>query len=331
MMTGPQYSSLAGLPTPRIGLGCMGMSEFYGASDDAASLRALHDAFQMGYRHFDTADMYGNGANERLLGSFLRQLGGRRGEVLVATKVGIRRRPGPTPAIDIDSSPAYVRAACEQSLQRLGVERIGLLYLHRRSPGVPVEDTVGAMQDLVREGKVAHLGLSEVSRDTLARACRTAPIAALQSEYSLWTRDVEQGLLQDCAALGVALVAYSPLGRGFLTGAWQPGPPGDLRAHLPRFQPANVAANQALLAALRGVAEEAGGQPAQVALAWLMSRGAHVHAIPGSRSSRNLAANAASAQLALSEAQVRRLDQAFQVDAVHGERYPAALLETVNV
>jgi len=317
----------------RIGLGCMGMSEFYGHCDDITGLRALHDAWELGYRHFDTADMYGQGHNERLLGRFFADLGGRAEQALLATKVGIRRVPGTEPKIEIDSSPDYLRAACERSLERLGVERLGLLYLHRKSVDIPIEDSVGALQDLVRQGKVAAIGLSEVSVETLERACRVAPIAALQSEYSLWSRDVEAGALAACSRLGVALVAYSPLGRGFLTGQWSAAPAeaaNDLRKHLPRFQSGNVEVNEFLLDTLRAVAKEVGHEPAQVALAWVLSAGEHIHVIPGSTRQIHLANNFASGALSLSADQIKRLAHAFRAEAVAGARYPDALLATVN-
>jgi aryl-alcohol dehydrogenase-like predicted oxidoreductase len=319
----------------RVGLGCMGMSEFYGSCDETSALKALHTAWDLGYRHFDTADMYGSGANEQLIGRFFGELGERSSAALLATKVGIRRVPGTVPSIEIDSSPVYLSAACERSLKRLRVERIGLLYLHRKSPEIPIEDSVGALQQLVEQGKVARIGLSEVSCATLERACRVAPIAALQSEYSLWSRDVEDGILDLCRELEVALVAYSPLGRGFLTGQWQAAPAGqgapDLRSFLPRFQAGNVEANQGLLHVLRDVGQELGCLPAQAALAWVLGGGEHVHAIPGSTREANLATNFAARAVRLSPEQRDRLGHAFRAGAVAGARYPAALLATVNV
>jgi aryl-alcohol dehydrogenase-like predicted oxidoreductase len=317
---------------PRVGLGCMGMSEFYGARDDEQSLGALNVAFTLGYRHFDTADMYGHGHNEELLGRAIRAWNWRRDEVVIATKFGIRR-PAGGGSLEIDSSPAHAMAACDASLKRLGVDHIDLYYLHRRNPLVPIEDTVLAMADLVRAGKVGRIGLSEVSEDTLRRACSVHPIAALQSEYSLWTRDVEAALLPATRELGVELVAYSPIGRGFLSGALssEARPAGDLRALLPRFQGKNFEANQGLLAALRAVADEAGATMSRVALAWVLSRSDNIHVIPGSRRSEHLASNLASAELRLSSEQLRRLSDAFSPEKVHGARYPEQLLHTVNV
>ncbi|MBA2676080.1 aldo/keto reductase [Ramlibacter sp.] len=324
-------AALAGVSTLRVGLGCMGMSEFYGPADDEANLRALHTAFALGYRHFDTADMYGRGANEQLLARFVGELGARRAEVLLATKVGIERLADGN--IAANSRADYIQAACEASLRRLGVERIGLLYLHRKTPEVPIEETVGAMARLVEQGKVGALGLSEVSAATLERACKTAPIAALQSEYSLWSRDVEAAVLPMCRAHGVKLVAYSPLGRGFLTGAVSPATlaEGDLRRRLPRFQEDNFRANEALLAVVQGIAQALGCSTAQVALAWLLGKGDDVHAIPGSRREANMAANIAALGIRLSPIARRELDAAFAGGAVHGLRYPEALLKTVNV
>jgi aryl-alcohol dehydrogenase-like predicted oxidoreductase len=329
-----QLVTFSGVQTSRVGLGCMGMSEFYGTYDEATSLYALHEGFRLGYRHFDTADMYGNGHNERLLGKFLRELGNNSNNVLVATKVGLRRLPGIVPTIEIDSSPEHIRAACEKSLERLGVEQIGLLYLHRKSPHIAIEDTVGAMMDLVQEGKVGHIGLSEVSKDTLERACKVAPIAALQSEYSLWSRDVEGEISDICKQYNVPLVAYSPLGRGFLTGEWKAAttsPNDDLRTHLPRFQAGNVEANLSLLDALKLLASELGCLPAQVALAWVLSGGDNIHVIPGSTSAKNLASNMDSLKVQLTQEQRDWLSLNFRPDAIRGERYPAAVMRMVNV
>jgi aryl-alcohol dehydrogenase-like predicted oxidoreductase len=316
---------------PKIGLGCMGMSEFYGQSDDAQSLRVLHTALDLGYRHFDTADMYGRGHNEELLGRFLAALGTRRSEVLVATKVGIRRDvPG---GIGVDSTPEYIRTACEASLKRLGVERIGLYYLHRRNPAVPIEETMGAMATLLAEGKVAAVGLSEVSTETLRAATRTVPVSAVQSEYSLWTREPEATLLDACSELGVAFVAYSPLGRGFLSGQLKPSDvaqAGDLRALLPRFRPGAFEANAELLSVVATVAEEVGASQAQVALAWVLAQRPFVHTIPGTRSETRLRENWDSQRLALSTDQCARLAAAFADNAVAGARYPEPLLKTLN-
>ena len=309
----------------------MGMSEFYGSRDDAASLRVLLSAFEKGYRHFDTADFYGQGHNEELLGRFVRELGSRREQICLASKCGLRRTTG---GIEVDSTPGYVIDACERSLQRLGVDCIDLYYLHRRSPDVPIEETMGGMARLVAEGKCRHLGLSEVSETTLRRAHSSHPVAALQSEYSLWSRDLEAGNLQAASELGIAIVAYSPLGRGFLGGelnAEKLKQPGDIRAMLPRFANGNFEQNQALLSALEAMAKRLDVPAARLALAWVLARGPHVYVIPGTRSESHLLGNAAAERLALSAEQVSELDAAFAPHAVHGARYPEPLLRTVNV
>jgi aryl-alcohol dehydrogenase-like predicted oxidoreductase len=311
----------------------MGMSEFYGAPDDQQSLHALETAFDLGYRHFDTADMYGAGHNEKLLGSFLTRLGSRRDEVVVASKVGIRRDlPGPSP-IGIDSTPEYVRAACERSLERLGVERIDLYYLHRRNPAVPIEDTMGAMAALLSEGKIGAIGLSEVSVETLRKAARVAPIAALQSEYSLWTRDAEGEMFGACAELGVTFVAYSPVGRGFLSGELQAETvrtPGDLRGMLPRFQPGAFESNARLLEVVARVARALDASRAQVALAWVLAKNPALHAIPGTRKATHLSDNWGSQKIALSPSHMEELSRAFHAEAVTGLRYPEPLLRTTG-
>lgn len=323
-----------GQAVSRIGLGCMGMSEFYGARDDEASVRVLVSAFELGYRHFDTADFYGQGHNEELVSRFLGWVGARREEVFVATKCGLRRAPGPKPGVEIDSRPEYVRAACDASLRRLGTEYIDLLYLHRRSTSVPIEETVGALAELVVSGKCRHVGLSEVSLATLRRAHATHPITALQNEYSLWSRDVENGVLQTTRELGIALVAYSPIGRGFLSGALtrqKTEEPGDLRAMLPRFANGNFEQNALLLEELGRVASELGGATmSQVAIAWVLSRAPNVYAIPGTRRLEHLQANAQAASLPLSDGQAERLAAAFAPDAICGSRYPEALLATIG-
>jgi aryl-alcohol dehydrogenase-like predicted oxidoreductase len=320
---------------PRIGLGCMGMSEFYGQRDDVASLEVLRAAHALGYRHFDTADMYGAGHNEELLGKFLGELGpSERERLVIASKAGIRRVPGPNPKIEVDSSPAYITGACDASLRRLGLDYIDIYYLHRRSPAVPIEETVGAMAGLVRAGKIGAVGLSEVSDTTLRRACNEFRIAALQSEYSLWSRDLEATLLGTCTELDVAVVAYSPLGRGFLSGTLTPeqvNADGDLRQRLPRFGAENFAANQALLVELSSIAEDLGASMAEVALAWILSRGPGIHVIPGSRTARHIVTNFGAATIELSPSHIERLTVTFRREAVAGERYPAQLLSTVNV
>ncbi|NJO54115.1 MAG: aldo/keto reductase, partial [Bacteroidales bacterium] len=263
-----------------IGLGCMGMSEFYGPGDDEQSLNTLAAALDLGIDFFDTADMYGSGHNERLLGRFLK---GRRERVVLATKFAIVRDEADKAARRIDNSPAYIRKACDASLSRLGIDHIDLYYCHRRNPDQPIEDTVGAMADLVKAGKVRWIGLSEVSPDTLRRASTVHPITALQSEYSLWTRDPEAEILPLCRELGITFVAYSPLGRAFLTGAVSDPAtldPGDFRRHNPRFQGEALAQNAKLVASLKAFADRRGATPAQVALAWLLAKNDDVVPIP---------------------------------------------------
>jgi aryl-alcohol dehydrogenase-like predicted oxidoreductase len=303
-----------------LGLGCMGMSEFYGARDDVESLATLEAALAAGIDFFDTADTYGHGHNEELVGRFLK---GKRDKVVLATKFGIVRKPG-TYERRVDNSPAYVRSACDASLKRLGVERIDLYYMHRRNSDVPVEDSVGAMAELVGEGKVKALGLSEVSVETLRRAHKVHPIAALQSEYSLWTRDPEQGMLQACAELGVTFVAYSPLGRAFLTGTVSNPdelPEGDFRKASPRFQAEALERNNRLVASLEKFAAEHKAKPAQIALAWLITKHPHVVPIPGTKRRTYLAENAAAAEIKLNVADIAELDRIFAPGAVAGARY----------
>ncbi|MDR1967381.1 MAG: aldo/keto reductase [Burkholderiaceae bacterium] len=326
MTTFPRPLGAALPPVFPLGLGCMGMSEFYGASDDAQSLATLIRALELGVTLFDTADTYGLGANEELLGRFIAAGGaGRRARMVLATKFGIVRASG-TYERRIDNSPAYIRSACEASLRRLGVQRIDLYYCHRRDPAVPIEDVVGAMADLVRAGKVRAIGLSEVSAQTLRRAHAVHPVAALQSEYSLWTRQPEQELLPLCAELGIAFVAYSPLGRAFLTGALDTThlEAQDFRAHNPRFQGEAAAANAQLVARLGALAKGWGLTNAQLALAWLLNRQPHAIPIPGTRRPERLQENLAAAAVRLDAGQLAQVEAVFTPGAVQGARYPDA-------
>ena len=312
-----------------LGLGCMAMSEFYGASDAAQSIAVLDHALDLGINLLDTADIYGVGANERLLAPLLKR---RRVEVVLATKFGNVRTPDGQ-FVRVDGSPAYVRQACDASLQRLGVDHIDLYYQHRVDRTVPIEDTVGAMADLVRAGKVRHLGLSEASPATLRRAAAVHPIAALQTEYSLWTRDVEAELLPLTAELGVTLVAYSPLGRGFLTGTIRSAGQlagDDWRRANPRFQGDNLERNLHLADTLATQAARAGCTSAQLALAWLLSRAPNVVPIPGTRRIERLDENAATARLILDAATLQAIDQALADTPVAGTRYPAAGMTLLN-
>jgi aryl-alcohol dehydrogenase-like predicted oxidoreductase len=307
-----------------IGLGCMGMSEFYGPSDERDSLAVLNHALDIGVDFWDTADMYGVGANERLLAKVLNT---RRNEVVLATKFGNVRGPNGE-FLGVDGSPDYVRSSCDASLQRLGVDHIDLYYQHRVDPKVAIEETVGAMADLVRAGKVRHLGLSEAAGPTIRRAAKVHPIAALQSEYSLWTREIEHDALPVCDELGITLVAYSPLGRGFLTGAITSQDSlaaSDWRRQNPRFQPGNMDVNLALVDAVSAIARERGCTPAQLALAWLLHRNPQVVPIPGTRRSARLDENAGATTIVLGDGELQRIDAVLQRQTIAGTRYPEGI------
>jgi len=322
---------LGDLDVSAIGLGCMGMSDFYGPADEATSLAVIHHALDIGVNFLDTADMYGiNGANERLLSQVLRT---RRDDIVIATKFGNVRAPDSGAFLGIDGSPEYVRRACDASLQRLGVDHIDLYYQHRVDKKVPIEETVGAMAELVKAGKVRHLGLSEASAATLRRAAKVHPIAALQSEFSLWTRDVGDEMLPVCRELGVGFVAYSPLGRGFLTGAIQSAndlDPADWRRQNPRFQEENLVTNLALVDAVKQIATERGCTPAQLALAWLLHCDPHIVPIPGTRRIERLDENAGATAIVLTPPERERIDALLASQAVAGTRYPAAAMANVN-
>jgi aryl-alcohol dehydrogenase-like predicted oxidoreductase len=310
-----------GLVVSAIGLGCMGMSEFYGATDEGESAATIQRALDLGVSLIDTADIYGPFTNERLVGRALR---GRREEAVLATKFGnVRNERGER--LGIDGSPDYVRRACEASLERLGVDHIDLYYQHRVDPSTPIEDTVGAMAGLVEQGKVRFLGLSEASPATIRRAHAVHPISALQSEYSLWTRDPEDAVLETVRELGIGFVAYSPLGRGFLTGQFadtEKLAADDFRRNNPRFQGENARHNAALVETVVALAAEKGVTPAQVALAWVLSRGDDVVPIPGTKRRTYLEQNVAAAGIELSMDELERLEQAFPRGAAAGERYP---------
>jgi aryl-alcohol dehydrogenase-like predicted oxidoreductase len=317
-----QTRSLGGsLSVSALGLGCMGMSEFYGTSDEAEALEVIARALDLGCTFLDTADMYGPFTNEQLVG---KAIAGRRDDVVLATKFGNERKPDGS-RVGVNGRPEYVRSACEASLQRLGVDVIDLYYQHRVDTTVPIEETVGAMAELVEAGKVRHLGMSEAAPDTLRRGHATHPITALQTEYSLWTRDPEDdGVLATCRELGVGFVAYSPLGRGFLTG--QITSPddleeGDFRRHHPRFQGENFQRNLDLVDKVREIAREKGCTPGQLALGWLLAQGDDVVPIPGTKRVRYLEENLAALDVSLTAAELRRIDEVAPVGVTSGDRY----------
>ncbi|TMN19122.1 aldo/keto reductase [Pseudoxanthomonas sp. X-1] len=314
-----------------LGLGCMGMSDFYGARDDATSIATIHRALDLGVTLLDTADMYGPHTNEELVGKAIR---GRREAVFVATKFGIVRDPANPQARGINGSPAYVRASIEGSLRRLGTDHVDLYYQHRVDPTVPIEDTVGAMARLVEEGKVRYLGLSEAAPETLRRAHVVHPITALQTEYSLWTRDPEEnGVLATVRELGVGFVPYSPLGRGFLSGAIkrpEDFDADDFRRHNPRFQGENFARNLALVDKVRALAEAKGVSASQLALAWVLAQGEDLVPIPGTRRIANLEENLGAIDLVLDAADLAAIDAVFPIGAAAGTRYPEQSMAALN-
>jgi aryl-alcohol dehydrogenase-like predicted oxidoreductase len=303
----------------------MGMSEFYGPADEAESIASIHRALDLGIDLLDTADMYGPFTNEELVGRAIR---GRRERVVLATKCGIVREPGKRAVRGINGRPAYIRSACEASLQRLGVAHVDLYQLHRVDPNVPIEESVGALADLVKAGKARAIGLSEAGPNTLRRACAVHPIASLQTEYSLLARDAEGPLLDTCRELGVGFLAYSPLGRGLLTGRWRSRAdftPDDYRLFSPRFADGAFERNLTLVERAAGLAARKGCTPAQIALAWLLARGNDIVPIPGTKSRARLEENAGAARLELSPAEIAALDAAIPVGAAQGARYPAGM------
>ena len=311
----------SGLEVSAIGLGCMGMSQSYGPLDDEESIRTLHSALDLGVTLIDTADAYGKGANETLVGRAIRE---RRREVVLASKFGLV--PGPAgPATEVDARPERVAACCDASLARLGVDVIDLYYLHRVDPHVPIEETIGAMAELVRAGKVRFLGLSEAGPQTLRRAYRVHAIMAVQSEYSLWTREPERAVIPACRDLRMTFVPFSPLGRGFLTGAVRDAQtlaPNDVRRRLPRFEAENFQRNLALIQRLDEMARAKHCSTSQLALAWLLAKGSDIVPIPGTKRRRFLEENVRAADIVLSAADVASLDEAFPIGAAAGDRYP---------
>ena len=311
-----------------IGLGCMGMSEFYGTADEGEAIATIHRALDLGVTLVDTADMYGPYTNEELVG---RAIAGHREEVVLATKFGIVRDADDPSRRGVEGRPEYVRKSIEGSLGRLGVDHVDLYYQHRVDPDTPIEDTVGAMAELVREGKVRYLGLSEAAPDTLRRAQAIHPISALQTEYSLWSRDPEDEVLPTVRELGIGFVAYSPLGRGFLTGRFQSPEDleeGDFRRRNPRFQGENFQRNLEFVERVREIAEEKNATPAQLALAWVLAQGEDIVPIPGTKRRERLEENVAALDVELTDADLERIEAAFPKGATAGDRYPD--MSTIN-
>jgi aryl-alcohol dehydrogenase-like predicted oxidoreductase len=325
-----KYLGSSGLKASELGLGCMGMSEFYGKRDDAESMAVIKHAFEKGINFFDTADIYGPYTNEELVGRAIQDF---RQQVTLATKFGIVRDPADPARRGVNGRPEYVQSSCEASLKRLGVDVIDLYYLHRKDPDTPIEETVGAMKKLVEQGKIRAIGLSEINEETLRKAHAVHPVTALQSEYSLWTRDPEDGILDTCKELGIAFVAYSPLGRGFLTGGikkFDDFEPDDYRRFSPRFQGENFERNLRLVKRIEEMAENKGCTAAQLALAWVLSRGEHIFPIPGTKKMKYLDENIDALRVRLNSHELEEIDGILPKGAAAGTRYPEAMMRSVG-